>query len=216
MNLWSMWQPPEDLNRIQHFLTGRKQRVTINGKLSAWAIVLSGIPQGSVLGPILFVIFINDLPDMIRSTVKIFADDTKIFHIMLSRDDHHRIQANLLDLLAKWSEEWQLGFNEGKCKVLHLGNSNPKLDYKMNGISLVTHTSEKDLGVGELKFHSHIANAVHTASRMLGLVTATCTCLYEVTVPRLFSAMVRPHLEYDNVIWCPQYQTDSKEVEKIQ
>ena len=77
------------LNWIQHFLTGRKQRVTVNGKLSAWAIVLSGIPQGSVLGPILFVIFINDLPDMIRSTVKIFADDTKIFHIMLSQDDHH-------------------------------------------------------------------------------------------------------------------------------
>ena len=166
------------LNWIQHFLTGRKQRVTINGKLSAWAIVLSGIPEGSVVGPILLVIFINDLPDMIRSTVKIFADDTKIFHSMLSRDDHHQIQADL-DLLSKWSEEWQLGFNEGKCKVLHLGSNNPKLDYDMNGVVLATDTSEKDLGVtidGELKCHSHIANAVNKASIMLGLVKATFTC----------------------------------------
>ena len=137
---------------------------------------------------------------------------------MLSQDDHHQIQADL-DLLAKWSEEWQLGFNEGKCKVLHLGNNNPKLDYKINGVSLATDTSEKDLGViidGELKFHSHIARAVNKASRMLGLVKTTFTCLDEITVPRLFSAMVRPHLEYGNVIWSPRYQTDSKEVEKIQ
>ena len=150
--------------------------------------------------------------------MKIFAGDTKIFHSMLSRDDHHQIQADL-DLLAKWSEEWQLGFNEEKCKVLHLGSNNPKLDYNMNGVVLATDTSEKDLGVtidGELKFHSHIANAVNKASRMLGLVKATCTCLDEATVPRLFSAMVRPHLEYGNVIWGPRYQTDRKEVEKIQ
>ena len=155
---------------------------------------------------------------MIGSTVKIFADDTKIFHRMLSQDDHHQIQADL-DLLAKWSEEWQLGFNEGKCKVLHLGNNNPKLDYKMNGVSLATDTSEKDLGVtidGKLKFHSHIVRAVNKASRMLGLVKTTFTCLDEITVPRLFSAMVRPHLEYGNVIWSPRYKTDSKEVEKIQ
>ena len=125
------------LNWIQHFLTGRKQRVTVNGKLSAWAIVLR-----ECLGPILFVIFLNDLPDMIRSTVKIFADDTKIFHSMLSRDDHHQIQADL-DLLVKWSEEWQLGFNEGKCKVLHLGSNNPKLDKNMNGVVLATDTSVK-------------------------------------------------------------------------
>ena len=170
------------------------------------------------MGSILFVIFINNPPDMIRSTVKIFADDTKIFHSMLSRDDHHQIQADL-DLLAKWSEEWQLGFNEGKCKVLHLGSNNPKLDYDINGVVPATDTSEKDLGVtidGELKFHSHIANTVNKASRMLGLMKATFTCSDEVTVPRLFSAMVRPHLEYGNVIWGPGYQTDRKEVEKIQ
>ena len=106
------------LNWIQHFLMGRKQRVSVNGILSDWVIVLSGIPQGSVLGPILFVIFINDLPDMVKSTAKIFADDTKIFNRILNRDDHQQMQADL-NYLVKWSEEWQLGFNESKCKVLH-------------------------------------------------------------------------------------------------
>ena len=72
------------LRWIRDFLTGRKQRVVVNGKLSTWADILSGIPQGSVLGPILFVILINDLPDVVRSTVKIFADDTKLFHAVRS------------------------------------------------------------------------------------------------------------------------------------
>ena len=80
------------LNWIQHFLMGRKQRVSVNGILSDWVIVLSGIPQGSVLGPILFVIFINDLPDMVKSTAKIFADDTKIFNRILNRHDHQQLQ----------------------------------------------------------------------------------------------------------------------------
>ena len=89
----------------------------------------------------------------------------------------------------------------------------------MNSVTLMTDTSEKDLGVtidNELKFHRHISNAVNKASRMLGLVKATFTCLDEITVPRLFTAMVRPHLEYGNVIWSPRYLTDSKEIEKIQ
>ena len=114
--------------------------------------------------------------------MKIFADDTNIFHRMFSRDDHHQIQA---DYDFKWLEEWQLGFNEGKCKVLHLDNNNPKMDYKMNGVSLVTDTLEKDLGVAidvELKFHSHIANAaikpcesdVHMLGRSHSAKTVLC------------------------------------------
>ena len=78
------------------FLLDRKQHVVVNGKLSSWSLVLSGIPQGSVLGPILFVIFINDLPDLIRSTVKIFADDTKIFRALNDPEDYsYRIYSGI-------------------------------------------------------------------------------------------------------------------------
>ena len=112
------------------FLFGRKQRVIVNGKPTTWADVLSGIPQGSVFGPILFVIFINDLPEMVYSTAKIFADDTKLFRTITSEGDRHRLQEYLKHLVI-WSEKWQLGFNEGKCKVLHFGNSNPRHVYHM-------------------------------------------------------------------------------------
>ena len=150
----------------------------------------------------MFVIFINDLPDAVTSITKIFADDTKLFRAIRTPEDREKLQ-NDLNQLVKWFEKWQLGFNENKCKVLHLGNSNQKLIYEMNGTTLdITH-AEKDLGVSadeDLKFHKHISNAVNKASRMLGLIRKTFTLLDETTVPRLFTAMVRPHLEYGNVI----------------
>ena len=119
------------LEWIQDFLSVRRQRVVVNGKLSSWADILSGIPQGSVLGPILFVIFINDLPDVVSSTAKIFADDTKLFRAIRIVEDHEVLQQDL-DNLVEWSNKWQLGFNETKCKSLHLGSSNQRLNYQMN------------------------------------------------------------------------------------
>ena len=137
------------------FLLDTKQRVVVNGKLSSWSLVLSGIPQGSVLGPILFVIFINDLPDQIRSTVKIFADGTKIFRALHDPEDYSYLQDDL-DRLVEWSQLRQLHFNDSKCKVLHMGNSNPSHCYTMSNIPLTKTAEEKDLGVimdNELKFH---------------------------------------------------------------
>ena len=96
------------LGWIRNFLLERRQRVVVNGKL-AWALILSGIPQGSVLGPILYVIFINDLPDVVTGMVKIFADDTKLFHSVHSPQHHIQLQNNL-DNLVEWSRKWQLGF----------------------------------------------------------------------------------------------------------
>ena len=111
-----------------------------------------------------------------------------------------------------------VGFNEGKCKVVHMGSYNPKLEYQMKDTILTTDTSEKDLGVtidNELKFHQHIASVVKKTSRMLGLVKSTFTCLDGITVPRRFTAMVRPNLEYGNAIWSPRYRYDCLELEKI-
>ena len=128
---------------IEEFLTGRRQQVVINGTCSDWAPVSSGVPQGSVLGPLLFVIYINDLPDMTESAIKIFADDTKIYQEAGQRD---RLQADL-DRALMWSEKWQLPFNEDKCHVLHIGSSNPLQSYSMRGKYLEEPEIEKDLGV---------------------------------------------------------------------
>ena len=109
---------------IKDFLLDKKQRVVVNSKLSSWSLVLIGIPQGSVLGPIIFVIFINDLPDQIRNTVKIFSGDSQIFRALHEPEDYSYLQDDL-DRLVEWSQLWQLHFNDSKCKVLHMGNSNP-------------------------------------------------------------------------------------------
>ena len=155
---------------------------------------------------------------MVKSTVKIFADDTKLFQAVRTKADITQLQ-NDLNNLVEWSRKWQLGFNEAKCKVIHLGSSNTRHNYEMNTVPLATTTQEKDLGVivdEELKFHPHVTQAVKKASRMLGLVRATFTCLDEITVPKLFTTMVRPHLEYGNVIWHPRFRRDKLEIEKIQ
>ena len=112
----------QTLNWIKVFLSDRVQQICINGSNSTWRPVTSGIPQGSVLGPILFVLYINDLPSNILSDVHMFADDTKIFNIIKSPEDQEILQ-NDLDTLCMWSDKWLLKFHPEKCKVMHLGKA---------------------------------------------------------------------------------------------
>ena len=105
---------------IDAFLSGREQVVRVNGELSNSKLVISGIPQGSVLGPLLFVLYINDLPEVVNSNILLFADDTKIFHQVNSREDALSIQKDI-NALEQWSYKWLLKFNTEKCHVLTLG-----------------------------------------------------------------------------------------------
>ncbi|KAK3086726.1 hypothetical protein FSP39_022531 [Pinctada imbricata] len=104
---------------ISSFLSNRLQHVSINGESSDWMDVTSGIPQGSVLGPILFVLYINDLPDEVNSEVYLFADDTKIFKVIGNDTDSETLQRDL-DTLTQWSNTWLLKFHPSKCKHLHV------------------------------------------------------------------------------------------------
>ena len=131
------------LKWIGSFLTDRKQCVSINGAKSDWADALSGIPQGSVLGPILFVIYINDLPDVLEGCVKIFADDTKVFTHIQEPKDGEVLQRDL-DSLGSWSEEWQLKFNVAKCGIIHYGRQENPVTYNM-----CSGTTRQDLEVIE-------------------------------------------------------------------
>ena len=108
---------------IENWLTNRKQRVCVNGLQSSWQNVLSGVPQGSVLGPVLFLIFINDLDSVIVNHVLKFADDTKDFGSINHADDSIKLQEDL-NKLFNWSQDWQMKFNVDKCKVMHLGRKN--------------------------------------------------------------------------------------------
>ena len=110
------------LNWIADFLANRRQRVVLREGLSNWKPVTSGVPQGSILGPTLFLIYVNDLPDSVQTTAKMFADDTKVYNTISSEDDCQRLQQDL-DNLAQWSKDWLLSFNETKCVVLRLKKS---------------------------------------------------------------------------------------------
>ena len=205
-------------NWIRNFLTNRRQRVVVENGKSEWANVISGIPQGSVLGPILFIIFINDLPDVVSSTVQIFADDTKIYRTINNIGDTIILQEDL-NKLQQWSTKWQLKFNAKKCKVMHLGSRNSKAEYAMEGTTLNTVIEEKDLGVlidEELKFHKHVSAAVAKANQILGIVKRTFDTLDEELLPLVYKHQVRPHLEYGNAIWHPRYVADMKKVERVQ
>ena len=111
------------INCIQAWLTDRRQRVIVEGEISNWKPVLSGVPQGSVLGPILFLIFINDLDDDLSSKVLKFADDTKVFRPVKTDTDKETLQDDLTKLVT-WSEKWQMLFNFDKCKCIYIGHGN--------------------------------------------------------------------------------------------
>ena len=114
------------LNWIISFLSDRTQYVKINNDCSSKLNVTSGVPQGSVLGPTLFIYFINDLPNVVNGTpIKIFADDTKLYHGIQDENNVKKLQDSI-DAMFEWTQKWLLQFNKEKCKILHLGNKNKK------------------------------------------------------------------------------------------
>ena len=135
---------------IRNFLLDRTQRVVVNGVQSQAAQVTSGVPQGSFLGPILFLVFINDISDGVLNTLKLFVDDSKIYKTTRSHQDALELQ-NDLDCLMSWSDRWQFGFNINKCKVLHMGLTNMQHKYTMrhgnDKVALSEVELEKDLGI---------------------------------------------------------------------
>ena len=166
------------LSWVRAFLSGRRQRVRVDNEFSSWSIVKSGIPQGSVLGPTLFVLFINDMPDVCRSMCQLFADDAKIFGSVCTTDDIIKLQDDL-NKLTEFSAKWQLPFNIGKCKSLHIRKNNQHHIYEMNGHKLNQVQEEKDLGVlidDELKFHKQISAVIEKANMVLGIVKKSFAC----------------------------------------
>ena len=204
---------------IRDFLSERKQRVRVGKCYSKKADFLSGVPQGSILGPILFTVFINDLPDCVQNICKVFADDTKIY------GNPHKSDTLQEDLnkLQLWSETWNLYFNASKCKVLHIGKQNPEIDYTMKSndedIVISKCAEEKDLGVvfdKNLSFDNHIENAIKKANRVLSVIKRTFTYLDKEMFLNLYKALVRPLVEYGNTIWFPTLKRQSSALEKVQ
>ena len=140
------------LNWIRAFLLGRTQAVVLEGERSAEAPVTSGVPQGSVLGPLLFLLYINDLPQDIQSQVRLFADDTAVYLTVSSLEDANTLKTDL-DTLQEWERTWDMEFNPGKCQVLHVTRSMQPLqsNYTLHGQVLESVDSAKYLKKSQVK-----------------------------------------------------------------
>ena len=203
---------------IKDFLHNRKQRVALGNIFSEWSEVSSGIPQGSVLGPVLFIIFINDLPQNVTSTVKLFADDTKLYRKINRQEDADILQVDINSLIH-WSQKWQLPFNIGKCSVIHYGKNNLKMKYKLGDREMSISQEEKDLGVtfaNDFNFKKHIRNICAKANGRVGLIKRTFSNLTREMFIPLYKSLIRPVLEYCSTVWAPMYRNQTNEIEKIQ
>ena len=183
----------------------------------------SGVPQGRVLGPLLFLLYINELPDNVKyCQVKIFADDTKIYSPSNCQAQH--IQ-NDMESLKNWSETWQLPFNSDKCSVFHLGSSNQRNEYYMLDGLTQTDTviksveSMRDLGIiadNKFKFDNHIAELARKDSGVLASIKRTMKFVNKETFNALYKSLVRPILEYCVPVWNPCKVKQIKILESVQ
>lgn len=206
------------LRWIENWLCNRKQRVVINGKASTWTNVTSGVPQGSVIGPILFLVYINDIDEGLSCIISKFADDTKIANSVVSKDQAKEMQNNL-DKLSNWAITWQMRFNADKCKVLHIGYRNEKTNYFMDGSQLKSTNRENDLGVtisSNLKPSEQCSEVVKKANKLVGFIGRAFEYKSKATIITLYNSLVRPIMEYCVQAWCPYYQKDIAKLERVQ
>ena len=208
------------LNWFTSFLSERQQTVICEGRSSTSASVSSGVPQGTVLAPLLFLLYINDLPDSINSTVRLFADDVLLYGVISNDADGEQIQNDLIRL-EQWQTIWQMNFNPAKCKVIcfSIKRDPPKKVYKLCGVILEEVQSIPYLGLTldkKLKWSNHIQNITTNANRTLGLMRRNFwNCPREIK-EITYKTIVRPKLEYASAAWDPYLKKDIAKVEKVQ
>jgi len=208
------------LEIIKDFLTDRWMRVGVGDHFSEFTRIVSGVPQGSILGPLLFLLYINDLPEAIKSKVFLFADDLKMIANPLDKDV---VESDLINLEI-WEDTWLLKFNTAKCKVLHLDmNNNPCNDYILDGSKLEVVDSEKDLGLfisNDLKWDEQVKSSLCKANQTIAWITRNVICKSKEVMKKIYTCLIRPHLEYCVQLWSPVAAHGSwgtiYELEKVQ
>ena len=213
------------LNWIKEFLTNRKQRVVIGRTVSEWLEVLSSVAQGSVLGPLLFIIFINDLRDVLKNFCQIYADDSKIIAALDETELCENHMQNDIRSLEKWCNDWSMKLNVKKCKIMHLGKNNPRRAYFMydkatdKNIQLETTDLERDLGIlisSDGSFSPQVVTAISRANNIFGKMKNTFKYFTSDIVKTLYPVYIRPHIEFAVPVWNALSKEDTKKLETFQ
>ena len=200
---------------IKDFLTDRTQTVILEGETSNKTPVTSGVPQGTVLGPILFLIFINDLAEYIQhSTLRLFADDSIIYKQIKNKEDAIKLQQDL-DAAGKWEQDWLMHFHPDKCTVVSVAQKRKTIShtYQLHGHTLEKDESAKYLGItiqNNLKWDKHINTITAKANQSLGFIKRNLKVHSPAIKEHAFKALVRPKLEYCNTMWDPHNSKNFK------
>ena len=209
------------LQWIQNFLHERRQRVVFKGAVSDWCPVTSGVPQGSVLGPIFFLLFVHDLNDVVSSPLFQFADDHTIIRPILSKLDHDALQCDIHNIY-NWTLVNKLPLNLSKCSVMHMTRSkspNHCHSYLMGENKLEEVEEFKLLGVTfnkDLTFDSHIDNVSRKVSKLSGFIIRCTRNMTSYSLLNLYKALILPHIIYCACVWAPYQQNHLARLEKVQ
>ena len=205
------------LQWTEDFLCTRKMRVVVDGESSSETDVLSGVPQGTVLGPLLFLVIINDLPDCVKSTTRLFADDCLLYRAINCLADHLALQDDLKKL-EEWAKDWGMSFNAKKCYILSL-RQKTTFYYQLNDTILQEVKTNPYLGLNisnDLSWTNHINGVCKKASATLGFLRRNLHNCPKETRRAAYVSLVRSLLEYGSTIWDPYIQGDIDNLEKIQ
>ena len=208
------------LNWIAAFLKDRHQRVVVEGMTSGEVPVDSGVPQGSVLGPLLFILHINDLPNVVTSQVRLFADDCLLYRPIRSVVDQEGFQRDL-EALEQWATTWGMRFNAKKCYLMNITRTRNHLthNYSLNNHILQTVTREKYLGITiskDLNWSAHINTITNKCNSKLGFLRRNLSRCPQKLKETAYISLVRPTLEYAASVWDPHLIKDRNSLEAVQ
>ena len=210
------------LRWINSWLTNRSQQVTIDGEMSHPIPVTSGVPQGTVLGPLMFLLYINDIGEMIDSNtrVKLFADDCLLFRPIREPKDQTQLQEDL-NHLKSWADTWQMSFNPQKCEAMHITRSRKTKPhtYQIMGVNLKDVDQCRYLGVqlsSNMSWSNHISRTVNDANKILGVVRRNLSKCDPTVKQAAYLALVRPKLEYAASVWDPHQAYLINKLEMVQ
>ena len=214
------------LSLLENYLKNHEQRVVLNGQTSDWRKIKSGVPQGSVLGPLLFLIYINDLPDGISSICKIFADDTSLFSKVIDINESANNLNSDLEKITKWAHQWKMQFNPDPNKQANEVIFSKKLNgisyppVKFNNNDIAKCSDQKPLGIvldSMLNFESHVNQKIKKCNKLVGVIRRLSVHLPRTALLTIYKSFIRPNLDYGDILYDkPKNENFQNKLEKVQ